>query len=42
MAGTIRLSSSLDVLIQALTGDKEFQKLGGLDKLTKILPERPQ
>lgn len=40
MAGTIQLSRKLDEIIPASSGDEQFQRLGGLDKLTKILAER--
>ena len=38
-AGTIQLTSGLDSLIPASAGDSQFQGLGGLDKLEKILAE---
>lgn len=40
MAGTIRLSSRLDDVLPASTGDSQFQGLGGLDKLTSILAKQ--
>lgn len=39
-AGTIRASTALDGVIPANAGDGQFQKLGGLDKLEKILVEK--
>ena len=42
MAGTIQLSSRLDGVIPASTGDQQFRSLGGLDKLTTILRDRDQ
>lgn len=39
MAGTIQVSSGLENVIPAGAGDGEFQKLGGLDKLSKILSQ---
>ncbi|KAK5088205.1 hypothetical protein LTR05_002422 [Lithohypha guttulata] len=39
-AGTVKLSNSLDNVTSADTGDSQFQKLGGLEKLEKILAER--
>lgn len=40
MAGTIKLTSGLDGLLPASISDKQFQELGGLGKLEKILSEK--
>ena len=36
-AGTIQATSGLDAIIPSSAGDRQFQSLGGLDKLEKIL-----
>jgi hypothetical protein len=39
-AGTVKLSNTLDGMNSADSGDSSFMKLGGLDKLEKILAEQ--
>lgn len=40
MAGTIKWNSGIDGMLPASITDGQFQKLGGLDKLEKILSEK--
>lgn len=39
-AGTVKTGSTVDALIPAQMGDREFQRLGGLDKLAERLAGR--
>ena len=41
-AGLIQVSSALEGVIPAGTGDSQFRNLGGLDKLEKILAEKSE